>query len=134
MLLLLGLTRLTGFKFFLDRCGPRKLTRFPRKRMSNWNLLFRAVIKRRGPGISPSYYERLPRLLSKENERKIEPKEIPSCLIPRLVVVFTRQLEILVTTLIITLLILKKKNYLDSVFIWLSGTVRPGLIDNSDED
>ena len=29
--------------------------------------------------------------------RKIEPKEIPSCLIPRLLVVFTRQLEILVT-------------------------------------
>ena len=32
-------------------------------------------------------------------QRKIEPKEIPSCLIPRLLVVFTRQLEILVTTL-----------------------------------
>ena len=31
--------------------------------------------------------------------RKIEPKEIPSCLIPRLLVVFTRQLEILVTFL-----------------------------------
>ena len=31
--------------------------------------------------------------------RKIEPKEIPSCLIPRLLVVFTRQLEILLTTL-----------------------------------
>ena len=31
---------------------------------------------------------------------KIEPKEIPSRLIPRLLVVFTRQLEILVTTLI----------------------------------
>ena len=30
---------------------------------------------------------------------KIEPKEIPSHLIPRLLVVFTRQLEILVTTL-----------------------------------
>ena len=59
----------------------------------------RAVIKRRGPGISPGYYERLPRLLSKENKRKIEPKEIPSCLIPRLLVVFTQQLEILVTTL-----------------------------------
>jgi len=59
----------------------------------------RAVIKRRGPGISPSYYERLPRLLSKANERKIERKEIPSCLIPHLLVVFTLQLEILVTTL-----------------------------------
>ena len=34
---------------------------------------------------------------------KIEPKEIPSRLIPRLLVVFTRQLEILVTTLVNTL-------------------------------
>ena len=34
-----------------------------------------------------------------ENRRKIEPKEIPSRLIPRLLVVFTRQLEVLVTTL-----------------------------------
>ena len=40
-----------------------------------------------------------PRLLLLENGRKIEPKEIPSRLIPRLPVVFTRQLEILVTTL-----------------------------------
>ena len=31
--------------------------------------------------------------------RKIEPKEIPSCLIPHLLVLFTRQLEILVTAL-----------------------------------
>ena len=52
-----------------------------------------------GPGISPSYYEGFPQLLSKENRRKIEPKEIPSCLIPRLLVVFTQQLQILVTTL-----------------------------------
>ena len=59
----------------------------------------RAVIKRRGPGISPGYYERFPQLLSEENRRKIEPREIPSCLIPRLLVVFTQQLEILVTTL-----------------------------------
>ena len=62
-------------------------------------ILHRAVIKRRGPGISPSYYERGPRLRSKEKKRKIEPKEIPSCLIPRLLVVFTRHLESLVTTL-----------------------------------
>ena len=41
-----------------------------------------------------------PQLLLLENRRKIEPKEIPSRLIPRLLVVFTRQLEILVTTLI----------------------------------
>ena len=59
-----------------------------------------AVIKSRGPGISPSYYECGPRyILSKENRRKIEPKEIPSYLIPHLFVVFTWQLEILVTTL-----------------------------------
>ena len=32
-------------------------------------------------------------------KKKKEPKETPSCLIPRLLVVFTRQLEILVTTL-----------------------------------
>ena len=42
-----------------------------------------------------------PRLLSLENRRKIESKEIPWCLIPRQLVVFTRQLEILATTLTI---------------------------------
>ena len=31
--------------------------------------------------------------------KKIEPKEIPSCLIPHLLVVFTQQIEILVTAL-----------------------------------
>ena len=39
------------------------------------------------------------RLLSKENGRKIERKEIPSCLVPHLFFVFPCQLEILVTTL-----------------------------------
>ena len=47
-----------------------------------------AVIKRQGPGISRSYKEYDPWLLSKENTRKIEPKESPSCLIPRLLVLF----------------------------------------------
>ena len=60
---------------------------------------FRPVINRRGPGISPSYYEHSPRLLSYENKIKIEPKEISSCLTPRLIAVFTRQLETLVTAL-----------------------------------
>ena len=41
-------------------------------------------------------------LLSKENRRKIEPKETPSCLIPCLLVVFSWQLEILVTTLVLS--------------------------------
>ena len=40
-----------------------------------------------------------PGLLSNENRRKIKPKETPSCLIPRLLLVFIQQLEILVTTL-----------------------------------
>ena len=55
----------------------------------------RAVIKSQGPQISPGYYECGPWLLSLENRRKIEPKETPSCLIARLLVVFTQQLEIL---------------------------------------
>ena len=63
--------------------------------------MFRAVIKSRGPGISPSYYECGPGLLLLENRRKLEPKEAPRCLIPRLLVVFTRQLEILATTLML---------------------------------
>ena len=60
---------------------------------------FRAVIKSRGSGIIPNYYECGLRPISLENRRKIEPKEIPSCLISRLLVVYTQQLEILVTTL-----------------------------------
>ena len=60
----------------------------------------RVLIKSRGLGISPGYYDCGPRLLLLENRRKIKPKEIPSCLIPCLLVVFTRQLEILVTSLI----------------------------------
>ena len=65
----------------------------------NFTSAIGAVIKSRGPGISPGYYECGPRLLLLENRRKIEPKEIPCCLIPRLLIVFTWQLEILVTTL-----------------------------------
>ena len=63
----------------------------------------RAVIKSWGPGISPGYYECGPQQLSFENRRKIKPKEIPTCLIPHLLDVFTRQLEILITTLVLTL-------------------------------
>ena len=64
----------------------------------------RAVNKSRGgggggAGIFPTYYEYGPQLLSLEDRRKIEPKEIPSCLIRYLLVVSTWQLEILVTTL-----------------------------------
>ena len=56
-----------------------------------------------GAGISHGCYECGFRLVTQENKRNIEPKEIPSCLIPRLLVVFTRQLEILVTALEIVL-------------------------------
>ena len=61
--------------------------------------MYRVVIKSRGLGIFPGYKESGPQLLLLENRRKIEPKEIPSRLIPHLLVVFARQLEILVTTL-----------------------------------
>ena len=54
-----------------------------------------------GPGILPGYQEKGPLLLLLENRRKIEPKEIPCRLIPRLLVVFTWELENLVTTLIL---------------------------------
>ena len=47
-----------------------------------------------GVGISRGYYECGPRLLHRKIE-KIKPKEIPRHLIPRLLVVFTQQLEIL---------------------------------------
>ena len=52
-----------------------------------------------GPGIFPGCFEFGPCLLSVENIRKIEPKGIPRCLIPHLIVVFTWQLEILAITL-----------------------------------
>ena len=60
-------------------------------------ILFIAVIKRLGPGISLGYYKHAPhpppppRLPLKENRRKMEPKETPNCLIPRLLVVFSQQ-------------------------------------------
>ena len=56
-------------------------------------------MKSRGPGISPGYYEFEPWLLLMENRRKIKPKETSSCLIPCQLVVFSRQLGILGTTL-----------------------------------
>ena len=57
-------------------------------------LYYRAVTKRQGHRISLGY-------LHRKVEEKCNQKEIPSCLIPRLLVVFTRQLEILVTTLVL---------------------------------
>ena len=45
--------------------------------------------------VAPGYFHR------KIKEIKIEPKEIPSCLIPRPLVVFIQQLEILVTALMV---------------------------------
>ena len=50
-----------------------------------------------GRGFSPATKRVAPGLLLSDYRRKIEPKEISSHLIPRLLVVFTRQLEILVT-------------------------------------
>ena len=64
------------------------------------NRIHKAVIKRRELGFSPGYYECGPWLLSQDIRRKIKPNEIPSCFVPRPLVVFTQQLEILVTSLI----------------------------------
>ena len=54
-----------------------------------------------GRGFPPATMSEAPRLLLMENRRKLEPKDESQkrCLIPRLLVVFTRQLEILTTTL-----------------------------------
>ena len=52
-----------------------------------------------GQGFPPANKKVSPWLLSWENRREMEPKEISSCLIPDLFVVFTQQLEILVTAL-----------------------------------
>ena len=57
----------------------------------------RAVIKGGGRGIFSCYYEHDPRLFAQESRGKIELKEINSCLIPCLFLVFNPQLEILVT-------------------------------------
>ena len=46
-----------------------------------------------GLGISSSYYEYGPQLLSYENRRKIESKEIPSRLIPASLWYFTGNLK-----------------------------------------
>ena len=54
----------------------------------------RVVLKSPGPGIFPGYNECDRWLLLLEKKRKLEPKDIPSCLF-----VFTQQLEILLTTL-----------------------------------
>ena len=62
------------------------------------NNIFLLPLKAGGQGFSPAIMNMPPQLLAKENRRKIEPKEILSSFIPRLLVVFTRQLEILVTS------------------------------------
>ena len=62
--------------------------------------MIRAVIKRwRLAGFPPLTTNVGPGYFRRKIEKKIEPKEIPSSLIPRLVVVSSWQLEILVTTL-----------------------------------
>ena len=102
---------------FLLYCFPRWVKRDSYLPVGSQNLkattkvgiyryFVRAVIKSWWSGIPPGYYECGPLLLSLENRRKIQPKEILSCLILHLLVIFTWQLEILVTTLLVVLRLL----------------------------
>ena len=89
--------------FFPPPCVPGFAFSLPRMNASLIDSLAlvlapRAVIKSWGVGISPSYYEHGPLLLSLENRRKIKPKEVLSCLIPCLLVVFTLLLTALSDT------------------------------------
>ena len=61
------------------------------------SLLNQGCYQELGAGDFPQLLWMFPCLLSWENRRKIEPKEIPSCLIPHLLAVFNWELEILVT-------------------------------------
>ena len=70
----------------------------------------RAVINSRELGIECGL-----QLLFLENRRNIEPKEIPSCLIPCLLVVFTWELELLVTTLTMECLKTRYNSFLSLV-------------------
>ena len=64
-----------------------------------WMVQAGLSLRAGGRGFPPATMSVAPRLLLLENRRKLEPKETPRCLIPHLLVVFTRQLEILTTTL-----------------------------------
>lgn len=64
------------------------------------SLATRAVVLGRTPGNSPVTMKVTPDYFhKKKNGRKVEPQQIPSCLIPSLLVVFTQKLENLVTVL-----------------------------------
>ena len=66
---------------------------------NHYTRVHRVVIKSRGGGFSPATKRVAPGYFYWKIE-KIEQKEIPGRLIPRLFVVFTGQLEISVTTLV----------------------------------
>ena len=68
--------------------------------MRELTVIPRLSLRAKGWGFPPSYYECGSQLFSWENRRKIEPKEIFSCLIPRLLDVLPGNLKIIsVTTL-----------------------------------
>ena len=92
-------SHLIFFVLFQFASFPHMVMSLYTKVQNNKSVDSRVVIKSGGPGISPSYYECGFRLLLLVNKRKMEPKDIRSRLIPHFLVVFTRQLEILVTTL-----------------------------------
>ena len=76
---------------------PRKVVKFNAglSQILSKVFLSMAVIKSQRPGISLGYLECGPSYFHWKKEEKIKPNEISSCLISRLLVVFTGQLEIL---------------------------------------
>ena len=66
--------------------------------------LIRVVTKGWGPGISPGYHEHDPSYFHVGNKTKMEPKELPSQSIHRLLTAYTGQLEIFVTALLMIIL------------------------------
>lgn len=66
--------------------------------------LIRVVTKGWAPGISPGYHEHDPSYFHVGNKKKMEPKELPSQSIHRLLTAYTGQLEIFVTALLMIIL------------------------------
>ena len=84
--------------------GPLQLNKATKRPFKQFEFLYTGLSLRVGGRISPGYYVCGPQLLLLENRWKLEPKDIPSCLIPLIkptcLLYFPRQFEILEATLL----------------------------------